>query len=186
MSPIRIFRQKFLPIVQLLGVIRRFLPQMVGHFGLSMSKSYFCYHKVSLAMTFNTYLFFLVTFVGLLFGSQKVVAQSILINEYSLSADGADILVTWEVPNEADITEYRLFRRRNNETTLTHVTTVASNGSGKYSYLDGNIFKTESRVLHYELHIVQGNTVIKYERSISHNPTSIQRTWGSIKAMFRD
>lgn len=137
-------------------------------------------------MTFNTFLFFLAITVGLLLGTQQLAAQDILINEYSLTVDGADILVSWDVPNEAQVTEYRLFRRRNNETTLAHVATMSANGSGKYSYLDNNIFKTESRVLHYELHIVQGNTVVKYERTISHNPTSIQRTWGSIKAMFRD
>lgn len=137
-------------------------------------------------MTFNTFFFFLAVSIGLLFGTQQLSAQDILINEYGLSADGADIVISWDVPNETNVQEYRLFRRRNNETTLTHVATIEVNGTGKYTYLDGNIFKTESRVLHYELHIVQGNQVIKYERSISHNPTSIQRTWGSIKAMFRD
>ena len=54
-----------------------------------------------------------------------------------------------------------------------------------YTFLDDAIFKTESRVIYYELHVVTDNRVHKFSRSLSHNPTSVQRTWGSIKSMFR-
>ncbi|GAB4418637.1 MAG: hypothetical protein OHK0039_30230 [Bacteroidia bacterium] len=115
----------------------------------------------------------------------RTQAQPVLLRYYNLVADGADILLEWEVQNESSISEYRLFRRFNDEPTLTHVATLAANGSPKYSYFDDDIFKTTGRVIHYELHIVTTSQVYTYSRSLSHNPTSVQRTWGSIKSMFR-
>lgn len=117
--------------------------------------------------------------------SQVAFSQSILLNYYNLTADGADVLLEWEVQDLDGIVEFQVFRRLNNESSGAHVATLRVNGSKAYSYLDDNIFKTDSRVIHYELHIVTSSRTETYERSLSHNPTSIQRTWGSIKSMFR-
>jgi len=108
-----------------------------------------------------------------------------LVNQFVLSSEGADVLLTWELLDEAGIEEYRLFRRINQEPTAAHVATLPANQAGLYTYLDDDIFKNKARVIMYELHIVTEAKVHRFTRSLSHNPTSVQRTWGSIKAMFR-
>ncbi|MEM7368576.1 MAG: hypothetical protein AAF587_08220 [Bacteroidota bacterium] len=115
----------------------------------------------------------------------QVQAQALLIQDFRLITEGADVLLEWEMQTESEVTEFRVFRRFNQDQTKAHVTTVLPNGSNKYSYLDDDIFKTEGRVIHYELHVIVNETTHKFTRSLSHNPTSIQRTWGSIKSMFR-
>ncbi|MDX1906368.1 MAG: hypothetical protein SF053_04980 [Bacteroidia bacterium] len=123
--------------------------------------------------------------VTLLLAATPLRGQAMLINTFDLVADGSDILLQWELPAEPGIVEFRIFRKYNDELTLTHVATIPANGTLRYSYLDDGIFKTTSRVLHYELQVVTQTQVFTFVRSLSHNPTSIQRTWGSIKSMFR-
>ncbi|RMG66450.1 MAG: hypothetical protein D6722_14990 [Bacteroidetes bacterium] len=129
-------------------------------------------------------------FVSMLWGlacllPATVQAQSVLLNYYNLTADGSDVLLEWEVQDTRGITEFQIFRRMNNESSGVHVATIPISSGSAYSYLDDDIFKTDGQVIHYELHIVMPGKTETYERSLSHNPTSIQRTWGSIKSMFR-
>jgi hypothetical protein len=134
----------------------------------------------------RTLLFFL-WITALAFGGlpQNLQAQIPLMNFFNLSSDGADVLLEWEMQTEEGVSEFRLFRKYNDEATFTHVATLPVSGLRKYSYLDDNIFKAEHRVLQYELQVVMGGQVYSFGRTLTHNPTSIQRTWGSIKAMFR-
>jgi len=117
----------------------------------------------------------------------SVSAQSqVMIDQFSISSEGADVLLSWNLPEETAIREFRVFRRINDEPTSAHVATIDATGALGYTYLDDDIFKTESRTLHYELQVVMNSgQIYRFNRSLSHNPTSVQRTWGSIKAMFR-
>lgn len=119
---------------------------------------------------------------------QALSAQTqVLLNEFTLSSEGADVLLAWDLPQEGNVREFRLFRRINEDPTSAHLTTVQPSGAMRYTYLDDDIFKTEGRTLHYELQVVTTDgRVHRFTRSLSHNPTSVQRTWGSIKAMFRN
>ena len=131
-------------------------------------------------------LVFLGACLGLFGFTNHALGQSqILINQFTISSEGADVLLTWELQDENEVKEYRIFRRINQEPTSAHVITIPANGNGSYTFLDDAIFKTESRVIHYDLHVVTRAKVHRFTRSLGHNPTSVQRTWGSIKAMFR-
>ncbi|MCI4670710.1 MAG: hypothetical protein MRZ79_21425 [Bacteroidia bacterium] len=122
----------------------------------------------------------------LIFGAAKLQAQNVLLNSFELQADGADIMISWEIQDEKGVAEYRIFRRFEDQSTLTHVVTLPNNKQSYYTYLDNNIFKQQPKILYYELQIVVNGQIQKFSQSLSHNPTSIQRTWGSIKSMFRD
>ncbi len=111
--------------------------------------------------------------------------QNVLMNYFNINTDGADILLEWEIQSENNVSEYRLFRKMNQNADYDFVATVRATGDLRYQYLDDNIFKTEGEVIHYELQVVVGNKIQSFQVSVSHNPTSIQRTWGSIKSMFR-
>lgn len=127
----------------------------------------------------------IIPIVCLLMFCSQLQAQALLIQDFRLVTEGADVLLEWEMQTESGVTEFRIFRRFNQDQTKSHVTTLRPNGSNKYFYLDDDIFKTEGRVIHYELHVIANEKTHKFTRSLSHNPTSIQRTWGSIKSMFR-
>ena len=124
-------------------------------------------------------------FMLCLLGYQQATAQAVLLNYFTVSSDGSDVVLEWEVQDEAAVQEFRIFRKINDEPTGAHVVTVKPNGLNSYQHLDDGIFKDNGRVITYELQIVTAVRTDTYQASLSHNPTSIQRTWGSIKAMFR-
>ena len=128
---------------------------------------------------------YILFFVALCSIQMDLSAQTVLLNYFTLEADGASIVLEWEMQGEEGIKEFRLFRKFNDEPSLAHVASLPVNGAFKYKYLDDDIFKTQGRVIHYELHIVTDAKTHKFYATHSHNPTSIQRTWGSIKSMFR-
>ena len=122
---------------------------------------------------------------AILFPYTATAQSQVLLNHFETTSEGADVLLSWEVQDESTVKEFRLFRRVNDEQTAAHVATIPLNGTRNYTHLDDDIFKTESRVIHYELQVVTQTQILRFTRSLSHNPTSIQRTWGSIKSMFR-
>ena len=135
-------------------------------------------------MTQIKYLYTLL-FLFFVFLSFSGRGQSVIVSDFNLTSDGADVLLEWELPDETGILEYRLYRRLNQNPNQDHIVTIKVDGSGSYQYLDDGIFKRDSTVIHYDLEIIQEKKTDVFTNSISHNPTSIQRTWGSIKAMFK-
>lgn len=111
--------------------------------------------------------------------------QAMTLNYFSASPDGSDVLVSFEVPHESGVTNFKLFRKIDEEPNWTFLDHVPPTGALTYNYLDYTIFKDEAKNITYKLLVYQNSTVYTYYTNIIHNPTSVQRTWGSIKAMFK-
>lgn len=136
-------------------------------------------------MKFRILFLFALAMAGLS-GMNPMTGQTILLDYFNISPDGSDVILEWQMKTEESVVEYRLFRKFNNEPLQAHIATISPDGVGSYQYLDDDIFKTESEVITYELQVLMSdNTVHQFQASLSHNPTSVQRTWGSIKSMFR-
>ena len=116
---------------------------------------------------------------------QTLHAQGLTLNYFTATPDGSDMILRWELPDEAGITEFKVFRKIGEESDFQHITTVPANGSRAYEYLDYTLFRGEPRTVNYRLQIMKGGMAYSFYVSVMHNPTSVQRTWGSIKAMFR-
>ena len=100
--------------------------------------------------------------------------------------DGSDVLVSFEVPSESGITNFKIWRKVGQRDKLHFPsTTFPRPAHSQYQYLDYTIFKDEAKNITYKLQVYQNGAVYTYYTNILHNPTSVQRTWGSIKAMFR-
>lgn len=123
--------------------------------------------------------------LALVLFSGTIKAQNLTLNYFHASPDGADVIVSWEVPSENGITNFKLWRKVNDETQYLYLGEVRPNGALSYSYQDYTVFKDEAKTISYKLQVFQNGAVFTYYTDITHNPTSVQRTWGSIKAMFR-
>lgn len=131
------------------------------------------------------YLIALLT-IFFLFNLQMSQAQGVSLNDFSVSAlNGADIKIEWTIENEAGVSEYRLYRKTGGNAEQKYVGTIYANGSGKYTYYDKDVFKTETTIITYELRVIKNGTPSFFYASLTYNTTSVQRTWGSIKGMFR-
>lgn len=134
----------------------------------------------------KSFLHIILLLAGFVFlSSNEVFSQQFLLNYFTVNSEGADIKLEWEAQSEKGVLEYQVYRKFNNEPVLKHLATISPDQSNKYEFLDDDIFKDNSKVINYELHVITEDQVFKFYTSLSHNPTSIQRTWGSIKSMFR-
>ncbi len=107
------------------------------------------------------------------------------LNYLIVTSEGADVFIEWELTNEDSLHTFEIYRKFDDESAYTLVHSADPDGSMTYQFLDDDIFKNSSRVISYELRIISKEETFTEERSLLHSPTSIQRTWGSIKSMFK-
>lgn len=117
--------------------------------------------------------------------AQVVQAQGLTLDYFSATPDGSDMLVRWQVPDESGITAFKLDRKIAEEPDFQQLIVMLPSGLRSYEYLDYTLFRGEPRTVNYRLQITKNGMVYSYYVNVMHNPTSVQRTWGSIKAMFR-
>ena len=132
----------------------------------------------------NATLVLLVTVALVLLGG-TMKAQNLTLNFFHASPYGSDVVISWEVPSEAGVTDFKLWRKVNDETLYVLLGNVSPTGALEYHFQDYTVFKDEAKTISYKLQVFQNGAVFTYYTDITHNPTSVQRTWGSIKAMFR-
>lgn len=128
---------------------------------------------------FFTFLFILTT---LTFAS--------IIREGTIQArsDGSNVTIQWGTNDETSIKEFEVLRRDGNVGEFISIAVVSKKGSNSfYEYIDKSAFKTTGTIYQYQIKVVL--TSGGYEASniitVSHNVSSVKRTWGSLKAMFR-
>ncbi|MDB4286358.1 hypothetical protein N9933_03565 [bacterium] len=113
------------------------------------------------------------------------MGQSVVLNHLIVKSEGASVKIEWEIQDESGVTEYQLYRKINEGSQFEFVETIYADGSLTYEYIDDEIFKNDAKVITYELRVVKNGKTHKFYSTLSHNPTAIQQTWGSIKNMFK-
>ena len=103
-------------------------------------------------------------------------------------SDGSNILLEWKTRAESNIQSFEVQRRAGWQGEFLTVSVVEPKGSNSYyEFTDRSAYKQTDNVYIYRLHIVEqgGPASFSSEVAISHSVSSVKRTWGSIKAMFR-
>lgn len=119
------------------------------------------------------------------FAAKNVSAQGVVLTNFTVNSVGSDVRIAWNIQSETGVSEFRLYRKIGNETDSKYVGTIPANGSLSYIYTDDNVFKTESTTITYELRVIKNGTMYNFYSTFTHQTSSVQRTWGSIKSMFR-
>jgi hypothetical protein len=128
----------------------------------------------------------LLTFISL-FVTCSLFAGAFL-DYFQGRSDGNNIILEWRTRSETGMQGFEIQRKAGYNGEFLSVATVDPKGSNSYyTYTDRSAFKSSLSVYVYRLKIVDGNTPASFsnEYTVSHNVSSVKRTWGSIKAMFR-
>lgn len=108
---------------------------------------------------------------------------------FKVDRENNDMVVTWEATAESGVERYELQRKtRYTNNQFVVVTEVNPHGTRKtYRLTDDQVYKVSSEQVDYRLEVVYTNGVREElaMQSINYTPTSVRRTWGSIKAMFQ-
>jgi hypothetical protein len=121
----------------------------------------------------------------LLFSGSYLFGQQVSLKNFDVRSSGASVHLTWGLLGETGVSEYRLYKKLSHESDYSYLATLPATGSTDYSFVDEDIFKESTLVINYELRVVKNGSVYRFYATLSHNTTSAQQTWGSIKAMFQ-
>lgn len=111
---------------------------------------------------------------------------------FTAAYSGTIVKVEWEVSNEVDVTGFELARKSATETSYTLVNTAAATGQRRYSYTDANVYRNPATAgttgggpYTYRLTVRGPLGDQSYVTVLAGTPSAVQRSWGTIKSMFR-
>lgn len=126
--------------------------------------------------------------LGILLGSAGLVLASTL-SRFAASYRGAAMRVEWAVSTETDLTGFNLSRKLPNEPDFTLLGTVAPTGQLHYTYTDTCLTQRRASLLAepvvYRLTLRGPGPDHAYTTVVDGAAGPVQRSWGTIKAMFR-
>lgn len=126
--------------------------------------------------------------IGLSLGNISILkAQDLSVQRFVANASGTDVLLTWDLKSTGSgITEFRILRKINQEQNFTQLASFPAQAAKvNYEFWDRTIFKETPKWIQYRLVVVRNGQLSPVDTYITVNPTSAQRTWGSIKSMFK-
>jgi hypothetical protein len=123
----------------------------------------------------------LVLFSGILFAGA-------FLDYFHANSDGDNIRLEWKTRAENGVEKFEIERKAGHDGEFVSLSSVEPRGSNStYDYIDRSAYKEAASVYVYRLKIVDSGAPPSYssEVTVSHSVSSVKRTWGSIKAMFR-
>lgn len=109
-----------------------------------------------------------------------------VVQVFTANYQGTDVKLEWRLTDEQGVESFELARKRPEEAVFTRITSMTANGTSNYTFVDDQLYKTgQTNTVSYRLTMKSAAGITTYYTSISHNPTAVQRTWGSIKSMFK-
>jgi len=103
-------------------------------------------------------------------------------------SDGNNVIIQWGSKDESSVKEYQIERRSGTTGEFITIGVVRKKGSNSYyEYIDRTAFKATGSIYQYRIHCVTATNGAELSNiiTLSHNVSSVKRTWGSLKAMFR-
>ncbi len=126
--------------------------------------------------------------VVLVFVALTALALAGPVTSFNGTFEGIDARLNWEVSAETGVQRFELWRHSAADPALQKIATVQPTGALRYSLLDQNLYKTNDATIGaftYKLTCVTTSGDFNYGFTLSQTPSAVQRSWGSIKSMFR-
>ncbi len=118
-----------------------------------------------------------------------VASAAVLKGQPTAKSDGSSITIHWDSDDETGVVGYEIARMVGWEGQyVVLVPLLKAKGSDQsYDFVDETAFKTTATFYKYRITALYSNGARSdpYEIGVSHTVSSVRRTWGSIKAMFR-
>ncbi len=130
---------------------------------------------------------FKISIFFLLLSTATLFAGAVLIS-FTAESDGENIALKWTTTNETNLNYFLVERKAvGGSFGVVSQPIQAKGDNSSYEFTDENAFKANDVLFIYRLKIVDKDNHSSYsgEVSVSHSVSSVKRTWGSIKALFR-
>ena len=125
---------------------------------------------------------------ALLLGSAGLAAAAALLF-YTATYDGAAVRVEWEVNTETDVTAFDLSRQADPQAPFVPLTSLVPTGQRRYLFTDttaGLTYRNAAESIpSYRLTVRGPGPDQAYVTTVGGAPSAVQRSWATIKMMFR-
>ena len=128
----------------------------------------------------------LLAVVSLLLLSRLAVLAATL-PAFTVTLDGSNARVEWEVSTEADVTSFDLSRKGATDPAYSTLSSILPTGQRRYLFTDRNVYGGASGgpfTYRLSVHGAPGPAQ-SYTATLAQTPSAVQRSWGTIKSMFR-
>ena len=129
------------------------------------------------------------------FGAISLYAADEIIESLNARSDGKSITVEWKTATEQDIRSFVVERAGSDQIFETIETKQAKGFPTNYTYIDESAFKLgegndkllTKNIYFYRITIIKkdNSKIFSSVANVVHNTSSIRRTWGMLKEMFR-
>lgn len=129
-----------------------------------------------------------VKIIVLIIFTSTIVLGGAIINFFVAESNGDNIVLTWQSGSEQNVKEYEVLRGPDKDHLAVIATIKAKGDNTTYSYIDQNAYKTNDSFYSYGLVVVDSDGIrssTMYSFITHSGVSSVKRTWGSIKALFR-
>ncbi|WP_345238052.1 hypothetical protein [Hymenobacter saemangeumensis] len=124
------------------------------------------------------------------------LALAVTVTLFTASYDGSNVRIEWEVSSETDVSSFDLYRKAASESSFSLVSNTMPTGQRRYQFLDTNVYRvtgagtvanpSASGPFTYRLTVRStGGGEQSYTTILAGTPSAVQRSWGTIKSMFR-
>ncbi len=123
----------------------------------------------------------------ILFAGQISLIFAGVVLTFIAKSEGGDIVLEWQTAQETGLKEFIVQRKTLNSKFIDLAKVNPKGDNSLYTYRDESAYKITNAFFIYRLKIVDtdGNSFYSPKVSVSLNISSVKRTWGSIKALFR-
>ena len=126
-------------------------------------------------------------FILLISGLITLLFASATLEFFRGKSENGKVILEWKSKEEIAVKEF-IIERKSNIGDFVQIGSIPPKGNNSYySFIDETAFKSSGSIYYYRLKIIDLNGSISYSNEITilHSVSSVKRTWGSIKAMFR-
>ena len=109
------------------------------------------------------------------------------VNSFQAVYQGADIRLEWKVAEESEVISYEISRKKETDGAYSKLTDISQSAAGTYVWVDDNLYKDGEGIENISYRLAANTSAGPkfFYANIQHSPTAVQRSWGSIKSMFR-
>ncbi len=117
--------------------------------------------------------------------SALVFAGASIMNVSAKSDEGV-VKVSWNVNSETNLKNYCIERKPLNGD-YTEIGRIPAENKNYYEFMDYTAYKNDGAIYVYRIKLLDSDNSYTYsaEVNVSHQVSSVKRTWGSIKSLFR-
>ncbi len=102
-------------------------------------------------------------------------------------SSGGNVYVSWQTMEESNLKHFTV-QRRTQEGAFIELGEVLPESDKYYEYVDETAYKSAGTLYFYRVAIVDNDGTVTYSKEVPvlhDNISSVKKTWGSIKALFR-